>query len=142
MVNKKGWLKILEVFFTILLITGAALIIIEKEGFKEDNFNRIYENEISILREIELNETLRANILNSSVPLEGKNFDGNLSSVKEKIDSKTLSYMECEAKLCEIDSSCLLDISTEEEIYTKSITLFANLTRYAPRKLKLFCWKK
>ena len=142
MVNKKGWIKIVEVFIAILLITTIILMVIEEREDGKNYSARIYEIETKILREIELNETLRSEILNSSVPVEWGDFDSQLSNVKEKIISRTPEYLTCEAKLCEIDDVCSLNETVEKDIYTNPVTIFANLTTYNPRQLKLFCWEK
>jgi len=63
-------------------------------------------------------------------------------NVKNKINEETQDYLECEGKICEIDVACELDVYPEEEIFVQSVFIAGNLTKYAPRQLRLFCWMK
>jgi len=135
--NKSGWIRIVEAFAMILLITGVFLIIIDKESPK-DFSGEINEKERGILRDIQLNNSLRDNILNvGTLPIELESFPVNL---KEKIISETPSYLECKAKICTLDDDCLLSDSVVQSIYTQEVIISSNLVKYSPRKLKLFCW--
>jgi hypothetical protein len=146
MVNKKGWLKIAEAFMAILLIIVVVLMILEREEIEDDDFSKeIYEVELNILEGVKLNDTFRNEILtvsNSQIPVEWTNFDIHLNLVKEKINSEIPYYLQCEAKLCKLNSSCLFNNSIEKDVYSKSTVIFSDLNVYAPRKLKLFCWEK
>jgi len=83
MKNKRGWIKIVEAFVAVLLIAGVVLIIIDKEYLKkEDISSEVYDTELKILKEIQLNNTLRENILTAS-PLP-VNWDVFPQNVKNK----------------------------------------------------------
>ena len=141
MKQKKGWIRIIEAFVTILLITGILLIVLNK-GYisKNDNSQKIYENEQGILREIQLNNSLRQEILNMGVlPVEWNNFPEN---IKNKIISETPSYLNCEAKICGANEICVLSEISNEDIYVQKTIITATLEKYNPRQLKLFCWRK
>jgi len=136
--NKSGWMRIVEAFIMILLITGVFLIITDRESPK-DFSEEIYEMEQGILRGIQLNNSLRDSILNVvNLPIELEAFPGNL---KEEIISKTPSYLECKSKICTLNDDCLLSNSVAQNIYTQEIIITATLEKYNPRKLKLFCWR-
>lgn len=142
MKNKRGWIRIIEVFIAILLITGILLIVLDKEeGLEKDISSKIYKAEVSILREIQLNNSLREDILDldvtNPVEWEGEYFPSN---VKSKITSRTPNYLTCKAKICSLDSVCDLSESSEDDIYAQSAVISANLQKYDPRQLKLFCW--
>ena len=104
--EKRGWVKIVEAFIALLLIAGVLLIVIDK-GYiaKTDISSKVYDAEISILREIELDDNLREDILDSDLPMYWDNelFPQNL---KNRIDERTPSYLECKAKICEMDEIC------------------------------------
>ncbi len=137
----KGWIRIVEAFVMILLITGILLIVLNK-GYlsKKDNSQKIYEDEQGILREIQLNNSLRGEILNiGTLPVEWDNFSVN---VKNKIISETKSYLNCEAKICELNKICVLNKTFDRDVYVQSAIITATLDNYNPRQLKLFCWKK
>ena len=139
--NKRAWIRIIEAFVAILLITGVLLIVINKQYIeKRDVSSEFYKIEISILREIQLNDSLRKSILDiETLPVDWDNFPQN---VKEKIISKTPHYLNCEAKICAIDENCMLNKSLEKDVYVNSVMIAANLEVYSPKQVKIFCWKK
>ena len=143
MVNKKehGWIRIVEAFTMILLISGILLMILDRNSPK-DFSQKIYEKEQGILRDIQLNDTLRENILSfseGSLPIEWVNFSLDL---KNKIISETPSSLKCESKICNVDKICNLSSSVNKDIYTQKVMISSNLSVYSPRKLELFCWGK
>ena len=142
MKNKRGWIKIVEAFISILLVTGVVLIFIN-QGYigKKDISSKVYSVELSILREIELNNSLRADILNADLPVEWDHASFPLE-VKNKISARTPNYLTCEAKLCKMDDVCILEKDFDKDIYSQSASIVSNLEIYSPRQLKLFCWVK
>ncbi len=148
--NRKGWLKIVEAFVAILLVATVALIVISRNAGSRDISGRVYEAEISILREIQLNNTMRTlvlgvQILSSGIGVESDNANFP-SMVKNKINERTPSYLACKGKICTPEDSCFLADTSgiEKEIYAQSviITVASGSTTYVPKQLKLFCWQK
>lgn len=142
MKNKKAWIKIVEAFIAILLVTIVLLIIINSGYIKrEDISTRVYNTQISILREIQFNDGLRREILGvASVPLEWDGFPQNL---KNKITERTPNYLECNARICSSEDVCGFTGTIEKDIYAESIIISATLELgYNPKQLKLFCWTK
>ena len=139
--NKRGWIKIVEAFVAILLIAGFVLTILNK-GYikKDDSSSEIYNIEITILQDIQSNNSLRQEILNTNpLPVNWSDFPPN---VKNKIILDPPAYLECEGKICELSDSCLLEKSIDEDIYSRSVLITSTLTNYNPRQLKMFCWGK
>lgn len=139
--NKRGWIRIVEAFVAILLIAGTLLIVINK-GYigKKDISKDVYEIETSILREIELDDNLRAEILNAN--LDEVN-EGNAPKTRDKINVRKPDYLECRAKICKMNEICVLDsLDIEKEIYAQSVAISASLDTYDPRQLRLFCWER
>ena len=137
--NKSGLIRIIEAFAMILIITGILLTVLNK-GYisKSDNSEKIYEIEQAILREIQLNNSLRNDILAlEDLPIEWENFPPN---VKNEIISEAPINFECEAKICNLNDLCSLNKEIEKEIYVQKTIITANLEKYSPRKLKIFCW--
>jgi len=139
----RGWIRIAEAFIAILLITGALLVIINQSYVSLSPSSKVYETEISILREIELNDDLRRDILNVvNIPVEDKDANFPLS-VKEKINESLNSLsanLNCSAKICSLTELCVLDKYPKEDTYAQQVAITANMETYAPRQLKLFCW--
>lgn len=141
--SKKGWIEIVEVFVTIFLLTGVLFVVLENSNPKEKIITPIiYEQEISILREIELNNTLRTEILSATLPLQWSKFDTDVPNVKGKITSTTPSNLECIAQICELNDLCTSDDFPHVSVYVKSLVISADLNTYSPRQLKLFCIEK
>jgi len=142
--SKKAWIKIFEAVIAVLLITSVLLIVIGEGSIKKNEDSlKIYETEISILREIQLDNLLREDILDiESLPVGWDDFDSNgLAEVKEKIISKTPDYLDCKAMVCEMIADCILDGDSGKAVYVQSIAITASLEKYNPRQLKLFCEK-
>lgn len=144
--NKKGWIRLVEVFIAILLLTGVLLIVSSKKSSDESNFQvEISKKELAILRDVELNNTLRTEILSvdsANLPVEWENFGSGLQNVKDRIIYLTPKNLECKAKICYISQICLMEESSEENLYVESVIISADVNTYSPRQLKLFCMKK
>jgi hypothetical protein len=144
--NKRGWIKIIEAFFAALMIIVVAIIIVSNNNTPQSSSNsvQIYNAEIYTLRVIELNNTLRSEILNldnSSFPLYWDNVSFP-NEVKQAINFRTASYLSCEAQICNPTDQCDYAGQAQDEIYVQSILITATNSTYSPRKLKLFCWIK
>jgi len=142
--NQRGWIRIVEAFVAILLITGVILVVLNK-GYikKEDPSLKIYETENGILREISTEENLRNEVLGASpLPVEWIDFSLGVLLVKQKIEEKTPSYLECSSRICSLNDECVLNSNLDKDIYAKSAVITGNNTIYDPRQIKLFCWMK
>ncbi len=140
--NKRGWIRIVEVFISILLMTGVLMLVIDRDVFEERDVSlEIHEMQISILRNVELDNSLRGDVLLASLPVSWNNFGtSGLTSVRDEIISRTSADFICEAKLCSLQDNCLFDNSIEENVYVQRVIIAADLEIYSPRQLKLFCW--
>lgn len=145
MKNKNGWIKIVEAFTSIMLIAGVLIFIVGSLRLEAQNFSaRVYDSEHAILREIQLSNSLRTEILGVSVssPVEWDS-DGFPRDTKAKIIDKTPSNFECAAKLCGIEDVCVSEVSpVGKDVFVQSVFIGADLDNYSPRKLNLFCWER
>ena len=131
--GKKGWVKILEAFISVVLIIGVALIIINQKDFNVNGSSqKIYDIETSILREIQLNNSLRSDVLNGLVS----------PGINSTLNLKKPTYLDCQTKICGIGIICDLSINVEKNIYVRSVIISSNTTEYNPKQLKLFCWAR
>lgn len=135
--NKSGWIRIIEAFIMIVLLTGLVLVILAKDkiGFN-DSSESVYLKEQALLNEIQSNNTLRDVVLNSAVPLEWSSFPVNL---KYKINQT--ENLNCSGRICALGDDCIMNVSTKN-VYTQSVIIIANLNKYDPRRLKIFCAEK
>ena len=139
--RKKGWVRIVEAFVAILIITGIVLMILDKDYVKkEDPSPKIYAIENSILENIQNNQTLRGEIVNTtSLPIEWLDVH---QGIKDKIQDTIPSYLECKAKICTLSDVCLLNETLEKDVFARGVVISGNLTSYDPKQLKIFCWEK
>lgn len=147
--NRRGWIRIVEAFVAMLLITGIVFVIIGNEQNKrEDTDSEAYTSMVSILREIELDGNLRSEIINtedSSLPVEWANFSVSAPQTRTRIMEKTPGYLKCVGKICAANDVCLLaqdEQNQEKTIYAESVVISSTIQTYNPRLLKLFCWTK
>jgi hypothetical protein len=144
--NKRGWIRLVEVFIAIVLLTSILLVISRTNSNHNNEVqNDISKRELAVLRDIQLNDQLRAEILSvpiSNLPVEWENFDDDgLPNVRVRIEELSPSEFYCTAKVCLINEICTLEEETDGEIYVKSVVISANSIVYSPRELKLFCVK-
>ena len=133
--RKKGWIRIVEAFIAVLLIAGVLLFVINS-GYigRRDISEQVYEVQLAVLREIELNSALRTQIL--TTPIE----EGVPIPVTNKINERMPEYLECTSRICNLTSVCPIDRVIEKDVYAQSVAITAEGTTYNPRQLKLFCW--
>lgn len=144
--DKGGWIRIVEAFVAILLIVGVLLVVIN-QGYvgKKDISEKVYDAEISILRDIENDNQLRTEILNAIVtPEDAINWDEfetfELSNVRQRILLRTPDYLECRGQICDINSVCAMEEYVANDVYAQQVIITATIEDYDPRILKLFCW--
>ncbi|MBU2615874.1 MAG: hypothetical protein KKC19_02110 [Nanoarchaeota archaeon] len=147
--NKKGWIKVTEAVVAILLISTVLLIVIKKENPLEDTTDiEIYNIQKAILREIQITDALRAEIIGTSGEIEWENLMTETPQTKDKIQGRTPANFDCVAKICSPSDTCILpdgvapENPSGENIYVEKVMITTNLITYNPRVLKLFCWEK
>lgn len=141
--NKRGWIRIVEVFIAILLLASLTTMIIrnEKSIQEKSKSEEIYKEQETALEIIRLNETLREKILKVTVPIESTEAEFPLE-INNTLRNTISNYLECYAKICNLNSECNLKDKSEKETYVASAVIFANNEEYNPKELKLFCWRR
>ena len=132
----------IEVVIALLLITGVLLLLASKDFVKIESISmKVYEQEALILREIQLNNSLRLAILTpNTIPIEWEDFVSfGLVSVKEKIEKRTPNNLACKAKICFMNQTCESPSSIKEDVYAQSAAITSTNTLQKFRQLKLFC---
>lgn len=128
MKNKKGWLRIVEAFIAIILITGVMLSIYSVR--KVSSGNEIVKIQDAILNEISQSENLRNDVINS-----------HISSLNAFVEERIPSILEFSIKICEVDDVCNLD-EYRKDTYVRERVISSTLEEYSPKKIKLFVWEK
>ena len=136
MKNKRGWIKILEVFLAILLIMGSMLIIISRKAPETDISDEIYAKQRQILDIISKNNSLRDDIV-----------AGNSIKVNQAISALVPNSWNFTTSICNINDMCNNPASSdlslyEQNVYSTEVVVTSNLTSYSPKKLRFFVWMK
>lgn len=134
-----------EAFLSVLLIAIVLTIIINNQNIKtNDVSSNVYNYEVYMIKSVELNDSLRNNIVNMSDSNLPSNWENSTfpSDVKDKIQNLTLSSLFCEAQICWTNSSCDFWQEIKSNIYTQRVFISSSYQNYNPRQLKIFCWPK
>ncbi len=144
--NKKGWVRIVESFMAVMLIMGIVIILVSSERLFPDEMALKAENaQAGILREIQLNDTLRGEILgvdlNSRVVVGENN---QLTQLNRTLNNRIVEtfFEGCVAQICMPGNSCEYDGDKlkGKDVYAQSVLITADSSTFSPRILKLFCW--
>ena len=137
--NKKAYLRIVEAFIAILLISGVLLFVMKSNNqtSKEEVGLRIMKLEGAILQEISGNLTFRNQILNNQISL----------SLNAFVENRKPKNYDFQLAICGLNVACPLPPGTKypdpsKEIYSNAMAITTNITSYQPRQLKIFVWEK
>lgn len=140
--NKKGWIKVIEAFIAIIALIGILTIIIQSERVSSERINIFEEKSLEILKGIQMDETLREEILTeSTIPVSSED-SGFPAPIKTYLDNSNLKTSECILKICAVNDDCLITSPDNAEVFSKDILVTSTKDYYNPRKLKIFCIKE
>lgn len=126
--NKKAWMKIVEAVIAIMIIVSVLIFMIVNAPRYGEQENLI-EIQRNILEQISSNNTLREDVL----------MDNNESIIKFIQDVKP-AYLNFTARICNVSDVCGMPFYINKEVYADEILISSTLTKYSPKKLKLFVW--
>jgi len=138
MVNKRGWVRIIEAGMGILIIIGALLIIANsKKTYSEPDISYKLSG---ILEEISQNSALRNSIITDDEGAKSQVED----FIEEKMNGQELDY---DIEICDANDECSSDRDTgtgdvwsSERIISINID---NINQYSsPKKLMVYAWRK
>jgi hypothetical protein len=156
MVNKKGWLRIIEATITVLLIISIMFYVSQRNKpiFQEESLS---EKNRDILKEIYQNEYFRTGILkdnggNSQLKNQINDF------IKSRIPSSVEhpGQINCQSdacsvvflfRICSLTDGCEITPELNEisgEIYSSEAIISTEISEsdFNPKKIKLYLWKK
>ena len=133
--DRRAWIRILEVFLAILLIIGSMLVIMARKAPEVEISDEIYQKQRQILDIISKNESLREDII-----------IGDKTEVNNVISKLAPDSWNFTINICNIGINCpnLVDINeiSGKDVYTTEVLITSNLTYYNPKKLRFFVWMK
>jgi hypothetical protein len=141
MVNKKGWIRIVEASVAIVIIFSVILSVVQiRRNVSEQDLS---ESITPFLEEIAKNSTMRAKIISdNNASNEAENaVRGFLSS---NIKDPNIGY---DVMICKSDELCGLEkypLGISGNLYAGSRIISATLTDVGegPKKLSIFLWRK
>jgi len=134
--NKKGWLRIIEVFLAIMIMMGAVLIIMSRKSPVAEIDTDVYERQRQILEIINKNNTLRSEII--MTPKLNNN-----PLINDFIDKMIPLSWDYSTKICDLNEVCSNPTNIHyNNVYATEVLVTSNLTDYNPKKLRFFVWMK
>jgi len=138
--NKRAWIKIVEAFMAIALILGFLILLLNLKWSQSEDYSLLEKNNLEILRGIQGNSSLRANVFSSDVGLNSSS-ETFPESLRSYLDSNIIPGEACYLYICDLDSGCPVEVLPEKSVYASEVLLFATSSVYSPRKLKISCMK-
>jgi hypothetical protein len=144
MKNRKAWLKIVEAFMAIILITVVMMTSFFTRIPKPDK-EYIIQIEDSILNEISSNSTLRGYVINAalSTPEDPHLDDPNLIRINYSISKKVPPSLSFSVKICSLSDPCAMSSYRENaDVFARERVISSTVEHYDPRKVRIFMWEK
>ncbi len=134
--SRGGWIRILEVMIAITILSGVIIFVYTTRVDSVSLNGYVYSYQKEILSGISIDEELRGVILNDDK-------DAVMDSIVLPIN---LNFT---IKICDLTNPptpCNMDsdlfiLLLEKDVYVSEIIVASNLTKYAPKKVKLFIWE-
>ncbi|MDA3836552.1 MAG: hypothetical protein PF542_02930 [Nanoarchaeota archaeon] len=137
--NKKGWIKLIEAFIATMFLLGVIAVIVQSDKFRNDDYSVVEERATKIIRGIEIDDALRAEVIAVGTAVESGE-GGFPDGVKTFLDNHNLQLGECVLKICPAGTDCLMSEDIDNEIFSKDVLITATKDIYDPKTLKVFCW--
>ena len=130
MKNKRGWLRILEAFIAIILITSVLIVLYSRTIEKPRRAEEIYNLQEIILDEIADSLELREAVLNNRI-----------EEIESFVSGKIPGGFAFSIKICEVEEICELE-EYKKEVYSSERIISSVLEQYEPKKVKIFMWEE
>ena len=131
--NKKGWIRIVEAVFAIMIIFGGAIMLISDVGEKVDISEDVYDTQRYILDIIANKDELRNDILREDT-----------DNVNEYIQKNIPSSWGFTTNICNVDMICNENTPLDKDLYVSDTIISSSLSnsKASTKKLRFFVWRK
>jgi hypothetical protein len=136
MVNKKGFLKIVEAGIAVFIVLAAILLNFNNlRNIDEPDYSELSRD---ILREIAENVNYRTEVLMFNTG------DVNSGNVFDFVNGKVPKFLTFELKACDLDDVCGQSLlpNYDGNIYSGERIISTDLNNFDPVKLRLFIWEE
>ena len=132
MMNKKGFMKIVEASLAIFIVLAVLFFVSNKQISKTEI--DLSQKARDILEEISKNTTIREAILTENTGLVN-------SAIGESMPE---SYLEFEAVICETNEVCGKSTYTKGNVYSgeRLVSSIVKENNFSPKRVRLFIWDK
>jgi len=143
MVNKRGWLRVVEASIAVLLVIGAILTVSNSQTNRE---NKELEDQLAFaITNIAENVSARESILNYSLS-ELDNNPNNLQ-IMAKLNSSIYSQFRgirpnILLKICPANEPCVINYNTLGEVFSQEVIISTtpHSSAFSPKKLRVIAW--
>ena len=132
MVNRRGFMRMIELVIAIILISGI-LIIIYRQNIPAQKTQELSELSRDILAEISTKENLRVEIINS------KQNASRMIQTLNFINNSVPDYISFELRACLVTSACGQSAYVGD-VFSAERIISASNNKFNPTKLRLFLW--
>ena len=135
MVNKKGWIRIVESMVAILLVLGVLLALnARKTSAPEESLDHLLP---PLLQEVSQNMTIRALIITQPEQVGRTHLEG---FVRARLTDNNLNFS---VRVCDAFDACAPTqrIGSGETVYSSERILLSTSSTFNPRKVKLYLWR-
>ncbi len=133
MVNKKGWVRIVEASIGVVLVLGTLIFLNSRQEAPEEKDLSIKLN--ALLDELAQNTTIRG-LVGSNENAAEEQIRAYLS---DRFHNSALKY---DFNICELGEDCLIERETENNIYSAERIFALNSDNLNAKKVKLYIWRK
>ena len=147
MVNRKGFIKIVEASIAILVIFAVIIILVSRDNIKRtEDLSKIIP---PMLEEIALNNNLRKKVLSYDILENPENAEANRVIIEELEDFvmiRVRAGINYRLRICKTDELCPIGENyplNKDGIYAVERIISSDLDRdeFSPWKVKIFLWK-
>ncbi|MBX4196550.1 hypothetical protein KW805_03105 [Candidatus Pacearchaeota archaeon] len=146
MVNKKGWLRIVEASMAIIIVFGVLLALTNNRTTTPGN--NLGEQIPSLLDEMAQNKTIREDVIryNASTTITAAQQAENqriLTRVEGFVGERIEQSINHTVKICNPEELCSLAVYPHDAdaVYSYERIISSTLESYDPKKVKLFLWR-
>ena len=142
MVNRKGFIKIVEASIAILIVFTVIIILISRNNVsRNEDLSKLIQ---PILEEIALKNQYREKILSYNIDNPTTTDAEIITELENFVGTRVRSGINSKVRICKGDDDCLFEGEITNEIYAGERIISTDLQgdpNISRRKVKIFLWK-
>jgi len=146
MMNKRGWIRIVEMFFAILLVSGAVLYVASKQVDRGDISSEVYQKQKELFSIIANNENYRAELIKIDLSNGCVSFPStHEATFVQFVRASLLVTWDFVVNVCDITQTSNTGTPNDKAVFVSEFVVSATVNEYpsaTPRKVRLAVWSK